>query len=198
MNRLPALLALVAVLMFGMAGMASATTIGFDSSPSTPPYPGISGITNMTWDDSDYTKGHLWITICSVDSIISFSKPTYVNSFQMNGMPTADYPMDSLVFAPMTIVVLADGTQVSTPVPRLGAYTDLNDDSPSGRLTVQVNTDAASSITFKAPYSTGGFFYPSIDNLVINEAVAVPIPASVWLLVSGLLGLVGLRRKFTC
>ena len=41
-------------------------------------------------------------------------------------------------------------------------------------------------------------FFPSIDNLVINEAAAVPIPASVWLLVSGLVGLVGLRRKFTC
>jgi len=31
---------------------------------------------------------------------------------------------------------------------------------------------------------------------VINEAAAVPIPASVWIMASGLLALVGVRRKF--
>ena len=66
---------------------------------------------------------------------------------------------------------------------------------------MEVNTAGVSQLIFKAPnlgaIEGGPEFYASIDNLVINEADPVPVPASVWLLVSGLLGLVGLRRKFT-
>jgi hypothetical protein len=41
---------------------------------------------------------------------------------------------------------------------------------------------------------TGGMYH--IDNVSVVQASTVPIPAGVWLLGSGLIGLVGLRRKF--
>ena len=64
-----------------------------------------------------------------------------------------------------------------------------------------VNTADVSKIIFYGSNplfpDPGNNFFPSIDNLVINEAAAVPIPPSVWLLASGLLALVGLRKKLS-
>jgi hypothetical protein len=38
--------------------------------------------------------------------------------------------------------------------------------------------------------------YVMIDNVTLNVPSAVPIPPSIWLLGSGIIGLVGLRRRF--
>ena len=62
-------------------------------------------------------------------------------------------------------------------------------------LTVDVNTADISKLVFYGSDNYGGVFFPSIDNMVINESAAVPIPGAVWLLGSGLLGLAGLRRQ---
>jgi hypothetical protein len=220
MKRLPAVLALVAVLMFGMAGMASATTLAFEfGDPSvsstqvietqyTPPSDSpIASVNFVNWHDDG--GGHLYFVSFARDSIISFTTPTYVNSFQMNGMPNASLPQDpftTVVFGPMKIEAFnAAGELVwSTTVTNLGDYADVTGEW----LPVDVNTANISSIIFRAvnpldleTYPSIGYdpngpqFWASVDNLVINEAAAVPIPASVWLLGSGLLGLVGLRRK---
>jgi len=210
MKRFPAVLALVLVLVAGTAGMALADTLTFTvvdpgQLPAyayiPPPGSPIASVTWMYWSDDG--GGHLYCQNSYLDNIIYFANPTYVNSFQINGMPYASYGGGS-TFGPMNIAAFnAAGGQVwSTPVDLIGdppydiPYTDWGN-----WLTVTVNTAAVSSIIFRVPNPgddpDGYFFYPSIDNLVVKEAAAVPIPASVWLLASGLLALVGLRRKFT-
>jgi hypothetical protein len=201
MKRFLALLALVLALMAGTAGMASALTLGFDSPPSTPPYPEIAAITNLNWDSIGFYEGHLWCTNPTMDNTISFTNSTYVNNFQMTGVQTELLWEQDCKFGPMNIAAFnATDVQLWTTTVEFDENHRMVAD-PDAWLTVTVNTADVSKIIFYAsnnPYDPDGyFFYPSIDNLVINEAAGVPISASVWLLASGLLALVGLRRKFT-
>jgi len=208
MKRFLALLALALVLMAGTAGMASAAILDFTSPPSTPPYDQISGLTRLNWDDTGYYGGHLWCDSAAYDSTISFANPTYVNNFQMNGMPIAGQDPTSYNFGPMVIEAFnAAGVKVwssNSPVFFDEDHRDVG--NYEAWLTVIVNTAAVSSIIFRAPnpldsnyeegYNLDGpTFHASIDNLVYTAAV--PIPASALLLASGLLALVGLRRKFS-
>jgi hypothetical protein len=202
MKRLPALLALAVVLMAGTAGMASALTLGFDSPPSTPPYPQIAAVTGMEWDGSGCYEGHLYAVGSYQDSTIAFASPAYVNSFVVNGMRSVGFDTTFVTFGPLDIEARnsTGGVVWSTRIENIGDYLDL--DNSFSWLEVAVNTANVASLVFMAPnpggvYGDNNNFYPSIDNLVINEAAAVPIPASIWLLASGLLGLAGLRRKLS-
>ena len=233
MKRLPALLALVVVLvlvlMLGTAGMASATTLNFEfDDPSVSPaqlagYPyippagsPIASVTMINWhNEGGYNGGHLYCNNCASDNVIYFAQPTYVESFQVTGLPypsydpneTAPYPGDPnfILFGPVTISAFSGDNPVpvwSTTVDFLASPPDGNSDFYTfayNWLTVPVNTADVTKIIFYGSNplfnEEGPIVYPSIDNLVITEA---PVPASVWLLVSGLAGLVGLRRKFTC
>jgi len=218
MKRFLALLALVLVLMAGTAGMASARTIGFDlfpdgltyppdeqNYPSLPYPPEISGTASLTWSilggDTGWSPGHLWCTKAISDSIIFFTGPTYVNSFQMVGEAMAPDPASSYyTYGPKNIAAFnAANVQVwSTTVKFDEDHRDVGNNE--AWQTVVVETANVKKIIFYAtdPGAVNGYpwFDPSIDNLVINEGAAVPIPAAVWLLAAGLLRLAGLRKKF--
>ena len=96
MKRFLALLALVLVLMAGTAGMASALTLDFDDPTGQtatweyipPPGSPIDYVYNILWHDVG--GGHLYSGGFTVDNVIRFTTPTYVNSFQMNGLPYLD------------------------------------------------------------------------------------------------------------
>ena len=215
MKRSLALLALVLVLMAGTAGMASAVTLTFEvgspelsigqpaESPYIPPSGSpIASVTTVNWHDDG--GGHLYCNSPWYDNIITFTTPIYVNKFEMTGMPWSSCSFE-LNFGPMNIAAFdAAGrslwsTTVDFLIPPPGENPEYYSTTYNW-LTVEVNKADVSKIIFYGPNpngSTGIIFYPSIDNLVINEAAAVPISASVWLLGSGLLALVGLRRKFT-
>ena len=195
MKRFLALLALVLVLMAGTAGMASALTLDFEV-PGPGTYAGygyfppsgspILNVDVVNWHNEG--GGHLYLPIHSVDSVIRFTNPTYVNKFEMTGLSYEGG--DWIGCGPMNIAAFnAGGGSLWTTTVNLEDYSEWDN-----WLTVPVNRDNISKITF---YARASVFWPSIDNLVINEAPPVPIPASVLLLGSGLLALVGLRRKFT-
>jgi hypothetical protein len=58
----------------------------------------------------------------------------------------------------------------------------------------EVATGYLTTIEFGFRYNVGWFDF---DDVSVNEApAAVPIPGAIWLLGSGLLGLIGIRRKF--
>jgi hypothetical protein len=234
MKRFLALLALVLVLMAGMAGMASADTLTFEvGSPELspgqvketeyipPPGSPIAAVTNVNWhDDGGDYKGHLYCNNSVFDNIIYFANPianpTYVNKFDITGIPWTMVDSSGFTFAPMNIAAFnRDGVQVwSTKVDFLAGGDPPGSDPEFysiayNWLTVDVNRPNVSKIIFYGPnpldlvkYPPYGWnpdgpaFYPSIDNLVINEGAVVPIPASVVLLALGLLRLAGLRKKF--
>ena len=201
MKRFLALLALVLVLLAGTAGMASADIFTFEfgspevsdtqvaeSSYWPPDHPIIALPDMLNWHD--VIGGHLYCAYANVNSVFRFKNPTYVNSFQMNGIPWeyAGY----FDFGPMKIAAFDEGgTSLWSKTVNLE-----NDNDWDKWLTVVVDRDNVKEIIFYARDPAYNF-RPSIDNLVINEAAAVPIPASVWLLACGLLRLVGRRRKFT-
>lgn len=183
MKKYLARMALVMALLLAAAGLASATTLDFATSVT----PGVTLGGNMTW--ISYDVGHLFCQQAMDDDYIIFTSPTIVNSFQMNAQPwpTGGYATGKLDIAAFNN---ANDQLWSTTV-------DLTGYAVWGTwLTVDVQTANVSKLTFYSPKNTYDYDgYPSIDNLVINEVV--PIPGAVWLLGSGLLGLAGLRRKFS-
>ena len=65
--------------------------------------------------------------------------------------------------------------------------------NPAGPQWVAGNLAFVDQLTL----STTNKWQFAMDNFTFNETSAVPLPPTVWLLGSGLIGLVGLRKKFT-
>ena len=135
----------------------------------------------MSWDGTG--GGHLYCSNLLSNDNISFTGPTTVNSFQMNALPYQGYGYVSNGYSMNIAAFDAGNNQVWSNTVNLAAYTNW-----ANWLTVIVGTANVSSMTFYAPGYTNDI-WPSIDNMVINEAV--PVPGAAWLLGSGLLGLAG-------
>ena len=114
MKRSLALLALVLVLMAGTAGMASALTLTFEVGspelltgqlaeyPYIPPSGSpIASVTMVNWHDEG--GGHLYCNNVLYDNIINFTTPTYVNNFQMTGLPWPNFRYGDETFGTMNI-----------------------------------------------------------------------------------------------
>jgi hypothetical protein len=117
--------------------------------------------------------GHLILDGSNNDDYIYFSTPTHLNDFQMNGSPWEGYgygPVGGI----LDIAAFGyGGAQLWSSTVDLSNYT-----SWDKWLTVSVEKDNVTNITF---YATGGFF-PSVDNMRINESTSVtPEPASMLL-----------------
>jgi len=170
------------------ATLSNAATLDFNDS-------GNLGVTlggDMTWNSTG--GGHLYNEMYDTNDYIYFSSPTTVNSFEMNGMPWENYGGSAGV---IDIKGLDASDQViwSTTVD-LTNYTNWAD-----WYTVDVSIAGLSTLEFiapgNAPHHNG--FWPSIDNMVINEPISpVPEPSAIALMLGGL-GLVGFmasrRRK---
>jgi len=143
---------------------------------------------DMKW--SDVGGGHLYNDDYNSDDHIYFSTATYVNSFEMNAMAWLDFDRGAIGSIDIAALNTSGETTWKTTV-NLTDYTLWAD-----WLTVSVETAAVSQLTFFAPGTLPHIngFWPSIDNMVINQPV--PVPAAFWLFASGLLllGSKGLRR----
>jgi hypothetical protein len=175
-----------AIALFSATTSASASLLDFNDENNL----GVALGVGMLWNGTG--GGHLYNEYWDNDDIIGFSTDTYVNSFQMNAMPWENYgggDIGSIDIAGLNSV----GQTIWNTTVDLTNYTDW-----SNWFTVNVETADIRQLVFFAPGNAPHFngFWPSIDNLVINEQVSqVPVPAAVWLFGSGLMGLLGFNRK---
>lgn len=183
------LVSLVAVVVLAGPMTANATLIDFDSGVPA----GVSLGGQMTWNSTG--GGHIFMEQYNEDDFLYFSSPTTVNSFQMNSSPWEGfgYPTSG---SPWLVDVAAfdarNNSLWSTTLDLTGYF------AWNQWLTVDVGVYNVSSMTFYSPYNKHGVgFWPSIDNMAINEAQQVPEPATLGLLSLGLvgLGLASRRRR---
>lgn len=173
------------------ATSAFAATLDFNDSSNL----GLTLGGDATFDSRG--GGHIYMETFNSDDYLTFSTPTFVNSFMMNGLPWEGYTGGTIDLIKISAFdILAN--EIWSEVVDLTGY-----DSWDSWLTVSVETAAISSFTFYAtgygesPYDGYGF-WPSIDNMVISEVavgpVATPEPGTFILAGLGLLSLIGFRR----
>ena len=142
-----------------------------------------------------------------------FQRLPMLNSFKMNAKPWEGFTNTNEDIGKIDIIGLnAAGETVWSRIwdeeqePKdnsvdLTSYTVWGD-VDNDWLTVSVETPDIISFTFKAtgllPHDNS--FWPSIDNMIINEQMPqVPVPAAIWLFISGLAGIfgTGLSRRLS-
>ena len=124
----------------------------------------------MYWNGTG--GGHLYCEQYFDDDYIDFYEPTYLSSFEMNAMPWENYGGGEIGLQDI-YAYDAEGNTVWSTTVDLQNYTNWAD-----WLLVPVETGAVSTLHFIAPgndpWNNG--FWPSIDNMMINENAA-----SLWL-----------------
>lgn len=173
------------ILLAYFTNIASAATLDFNNSNNL----GVTLGGGMTWNSTG--GGHLYNEYYDNDDYINFSDDTYVNSFEMNAMPWEGYQGGNI--GSIDIAGLDSLSQIiwNTTV-NLSNHTTWDN-----WFTVSVETAGIKQLAFTAPGNAPHFngFWPSIDNMIINEQVSqVPTPSTIILVVSAFAGL-GFSRK---
>lgn len=176
--------AITIVIAMSLPGAANAVTLTFDT--------GADGLTlgGAAWWSAT-GGGHIYMGDYTVDNYIYFSDPsTYVNSFQLNALPYENYAWGSTVGSLSMAAFDSGANMVWSDTVDLTGYTAWDN-----WLSVSVETANIASIIYYAVSGENSIqgFWPSMDNMVINEA-AVPEPSMLLLLGSGMLGLLVFRR----
>ena len=181
----------------GAAGMASALTLEADScKPSCQLQ--ITWTNNLTWDGAGYPGDQRYDVNPGQDRVIAGGKSASLNYVERQGMSSeavlpADCPFGPGVTAAIQVAgPLRWRQKVDYPV----GHTDLGN-WPGGEPPVAVPTPDITSLIFPGSLQQYGMdFSPSLDHLAQNDP-ALPIPGGgFWLLASGLVGLVGMSKKF--
>lgn len=176
-------------LIFVEVRNVKATQLTFDD----PTNLGVNLGGSMQWNSTG--GGHLFCERWTDnDYIIFLSNSTYVNNFEMNGLPWENYGGGVIDLIDIAAFNSSNQEMWGTTVD-LSGYTDW-----SNWLNVSVETGNISTMTF---YATGSWpshygFWPSIDNMVINENAPVPEPSTILLFVFGFLGLLsvsGIKKR---
>jgi hypothetical protein len=169
----------LAITLSSFSGIASAALLDFNDSTDL----GVTLGGSMNWSGTG--GGHLYSDNTLDNDFIFLLGDTYVNSFEMNAMAWDGFNKGNP--GPMNISGFnASNDEIWTTTIDLTDYT-----SWDNWLTVSVETANIAKLTFFATGNAG--FWPSIDNMVINE---VPVPTAFWLFGSGLLGLIGLSPPY--
>lgn len=183
---------IIAASIAAVALNANASVLTFDTAST----PGVSLGGNMTWNGQG--GGHVYMENWDTTDTINFSGSTFVNDFQMNFQPWQGYSRTPSA-NDWLVNVGAYGSDNSL---LWSSFLDLSATANdwSQWVTVTVNTANVSYLSF-AP--TGSFngpygYWPSIDNLRIDEVAApVPEPETYAMLLAGLglMGGIARRRK---
>lgn len=184
-------LVLVVLMWCLFIGIANATILTFDTGPN-----GLTLGGGMSW--TNFGGGHLYKSDYSNTSYIIFGQDTFINDFQMNYQPWENYGSnpanDSGWLLGISALDSVDNILWSQSVDLTSTANDW-----SNWITILVNTGNVRKLTFSP---TGGDFannylptgyWPSIDN--IDTADPIPEPATLFLLGTGLVGLVGSRFR---
>lgn len=154
-----------------LAGQAFATLIDFETGPNlNSQYPEITFDQNWIRTVSLIDSPGFAASVFSPcqEATISFASPVNLVSFDYASLSIPNYYIKATL-ANDILLTLVDGT----------SFVGIGDFIASSQLVIK-----------ELIFSSG---IQQIDNLNIQ---ATPIPATLWLLVSGLLGMIGLRRFF--
>jgi len=170
----------LAITLSSFSSITSAALLDFNDSTDL----GVTLGGSMQWSGTG--GGHLYGDNTLDNDFVFLLGDTYVNSFEMNAMAWDGFNRGNP--GSMNISGFnASNDEIWTTTVDLTNYTTWDN-----WLTVSVETANIAKLTF---FATGnGGFWPSIDNMVINE---VPVPAAIWLFGSGLLGLIGLSSPYS-
>jgi len=187
------------ILIAGFSNVASAALLDFDDQNNLGV--GLSLEKHFKWDGRG--GGHLYAGNYTRNDFIYFSEETYVNSFEMNGLPWEDARTNTFGSIAIEAYDIANSLVWNSIVDLTSSRTWQD------WITVPVEMAGISSLKFLAPQSLSKSykFWPSIDNLIINEPVntdisfltqatvnPVPVPGAVWLFGSAI-GLLGWMRR---
>ncbi len=203
-------------LVLSCAGIASASSIGFSAVYTADNYVDSFTLTNGATSLYSSSKSTNWQTSTSVSNILLDPGKEYTATWQVRNVP-----LNNVTFgAPAT---QASNIAGGNPMAFLGQITigDTTYTSSANRIwqvngnsPIQYNTNSAGSIwynvkggTIAGIYATAAWIGSSADGsdgdglftvtAKFNTAPAsTPIPAAVWLLGTGLMGLAGIRKKF--
>ena len=136
-------------------------TLVFNSS-GTSDGQGITLSSNMRFKSTG--GGHLYCEGYNDDDFIYFSSPKYVESFEMNAMPWQGYSGGS-GFQQNIYALDSGGSVIWSTTVNLSSYRNW-----SNWLIVSVGIANISTLKFEKPTAASNSrFWPSIDNLIINQ-----------------------------
>lgn len=185
---------------FGIHGALEARTIDFEDlyhpdaeSPSVYKMPeGYAGF-NWSWffsnDKWPGTNGYVYGTIgqtsCVTTNYATMSKADG-GYFDFYGA----YISDAYFNGTVVVEGYRDGTKIYDGLPSIAIYEPNLSLDPTFYT---FNYEQIDTLKFYNEYEV----HMCLDNITIgNEIAGVPIPGAIWLLGSGLIGIVGIRRKF--
>ena len=153
----------------------------------------INSLTNFEWRDDIASGGHLNLQnpYASLTATVTFAATQDVNSVDMHGHAYSTTINYLSAWNSQYVTISAYNFDTSTPLWAqqydLTAYNDL---AMADWLHIEIGVKNVDYLTFEASKLS----LPSLDNLDVTPS-AVPLPGAVWLLGSGVMGMVALRRK---